>query len=353
VTTRERLAIWLERVGALRAMMQLRRLAPLSSTVAIVTYHHIADDDASYAYDPGVADAAPSQFRRQIELLARWGTPIGVDDLLAAFDGEPLPKNAVMVTFDDGYRSCREVALPILRAVGVPATFFIATSFISDRRLFWWEKIALALSHAKCDVARLAYPSPLTIAARDPASHVVLTDVIKDTPGLDVDRFLDGLFVAFGVEWSAEIEARHADELVMTWNDVRALAQAGMGIESHARRHLVLQTLDRASLRDELEGSRRELEAQVGRPVRALAYPVGRRIENAPHVRDAAAAAGYRLGFSNASGTTRIWPRPLRGVWPVDPFDVRRLSTERDMSDAMYFTQVAVPRLAYIGRRNQ
>jgi peptidoglycan/xylan/chitin deacetylase (PgdA/CDA1 family) len=347
------MAVWLDRVGALEAMMRLRRLAPVSSVVSIVTYHHIADDDAAYAYDPGVADAAPSQFRRQMELLARWGTPIGIDELIAAFDGAPLPKNPVMVTFDDGYRSCLDVALPILRAVGVPATFFISTSFISERRLFWWEKIAWAQSHATCETATLTYPSPLTIAPRGPASHVVLTDVVKDTPGLDVARFLDHLFAMFGVDWNAEIEAHHADELVMTWDDVRALAQAGMGIESHARRHLVLTTLDRARLRDELEGSRRELEAQVGRPIRALAYPVGRRLANAPHVREAAIAAGYRLGFSNASGTTRIWPRPLRGVWPTDPFDVRRLSTERDMSDAMYFTQVAVPRLAYMGRRNQ
>jgi peptidoglycan/xylan/chitin deacetylase (PgdA/CDA1 family) len=353
VTTRERLAIWLNRVGALSAMMRLRQLAPVPSMVSIVTYHHIADDDLSYAYDPGVADASPSQFRRQMELLARWGTPIGIDELLRAVDGAPLPNNAVMVTFDDGYRSCHDVALPILRDVGMPATFFIATSFIAERRLFWWEKIALVLSRARRVTAELAYPKPFTISARDPRAHLLLTDVIKDTPGLDVDRFLDQLFAAFGVDWSRDIEARHANELVMTWDHVRALARAGMGIESHGRRHLVLQTLDGAALRDELEGSRHELEAEIGGPVRALAYPVGRRIANAPHVRNAAAEAGYRLGFSNASGTTRLWPGRLRSVFPVDPFDVKRLSTERAMTDAMYFTQVALPPLAYIGRNNQ
>jgi peptidoglycan/xylan/chitin deacetylase (PgdA/CDA1 family) len=283
----------------------------------------------------------------------RWGTPIGIDELIRAFDGHPLPNNPVMVTFDDGYRSCHDVALPILRSVGMPATFFIATSFVGDRRLYWWEKIALALTRAKRSSAELVYPRRFTIAARDRDAQLVLSDVIKDTPGLDVERFLDGLFVAFGVEWNREIEARHANEIVMTWDEVRALAHAGMGIESHSRHHLVLQTLDRVALRDELEGSRRELEAQLGRAVRAVAYPVGRRIANAPHVRDAAMAAGYRLGFSNASGVTQLWPSRLRSLWPPDPFDVKRLSTERDMTDAMFFTQVAVPPLAYIGRRNQ
>ena len=41
--------------------------------------------------------------------------------LLHKLEGAPLPKNPVMVTFDDGYRSCHDVALPILRAVGMRA----------------------------------------------------------------------------------------------------------------------------------------------------------------------------------------------------------------------------------------
>jgi hypothetical protein len=45
-----------------------------------------------------------------------------------------------------------------------------------------------------------------------------------------------------------------------------------------------------------------------------------------------------------------VWPLAMRGVMPIDPFDVRRLSTDRAMSDAMFLTQVAVPQLAYAGR---
>src|SRR6185436_8186185 len=106
---------------------------------------------------------------------------------------------------------------------------------------------------------------------------------------------------------------------------VRALARAGMDVESHGKHHRVLQTLHADALDDELTGSRTELEAQLGRPVRAIAYPVGRRIAREARIRDALAAAGYRLGMSNKTGVNRLWPLPLRGVLPVDPFDVRRL----------------------------
>jgi peptidoglycan/xylan/chitin deacetylase (PgdA/CDA1 family) len=134
----------------------------------------------------------------------------------------------------------------------------------------------------------------------------------------------------------------------MTWDQVRALARSGMGVESHTRRHRVLQTLDAASLEDELAGSRKDLEAQIGRPVRVLAYPVGRRIASAAHIRRAIAQAGYRVGMSNKTGVNRLWPSLFRGVMPpIDPFDIRRLAIDRSMSDAMFLTQVAVPSFAY------
>src|ERR1044071_10430366 len=109
---------------------------------------------------------------------------------------------------------------------------------------------------------------------------------------LDVERFLDGLAAALAVDWSPELEARHAEQLIMPWDQVRALARAGMDVESHCRRHRVLQTLDDAMLEDELVGSRRELEAQLGRPVRALAYPVGRGVHGERRRRDGPARAG-------------------------------------------------------------
>jgi peptidoglycan/xylan/chitin deacetylase (PgdA/CDA1 family) len=342
----------LHRAGALGALMQLRKLAPVPPPISILTYHHIAGHDTAYPYDPGVADASPVQFRRQIELLARYGTPIGVDELVRALDGAALPKNPVMVTFDDGYRSCHDVALPILRAVGVRATFFVPTGFVNERKLFWWERIALVLDQARVEKAMLTYPHAIEINSRDPRSHRTLTDVIKNTRDLDTQRFLDELCAAFGVAWNVELETQHADNLIMSWDQIRALSRAGMDVESHTRWHRVLQTLDDHALEDELVGSRADLELQLGRPVRALAYPVGRRVAHLKRIRDAVVAAGYKLGVTNASGATRIWPAPFAEMIPTDRLDISRLSIDRDMSDAMYFTQIAVPQLAYIGRHD-
>ena len=329
--------------------MKVRQFAPVSN-LCILTYHHIADPGPAYPHDPDIADATAAQFRRQMETLARECTPIGLDDLLRAVEGAALPKNPVLVTFDDGYLSCHDVALPILRDVGIRATFFISTDHITERRLFWWERVSLLVAQATT-AGTIHYPTRIDLAPRDGATRRRLDDTIKDTPNLDVDRFLAEVATALGVEWNADIEAAHADGLIMTWDHVRTLAREGMDVESHSRSHRVLQTLSKAELQAELVGSRADLEAQLGRPVRAIAYPVGRRLgRSAQWIRDALAGAGYQLGLTNGSGVNRIWPPSMRGIAPFDRYDVRRLSLDRSISDAMFLTQIAVPQFAYIGR---
>lgn len=343
VSLHERMAAVLDRTGALEMAMQLRRLTPIP-TISIVTFHRIAEPAGGDPYDPETIDATPAQFRRHVRTLTRIGTPIGMEALLAGLDGAERPPNPVMITFDDGYRSCRDVALPILDELGVPATFFIATEFATGAKLYWWEQIAVALHEARGRTAALTYPRSVRIDAGAPGARRLLDDIIKNTVGLDVDRFLRELRAALDVPWSPEIEARLAAPLIMGWDDIHALADAGMDIESHTRSHRVLETLDRDELHRELVGSRRDLEAELGRPVRAIAYPVGRR--PALRIRRAVAEAGYRIGLANSGGVNRVWPGGTTGGPGVDRFSFRRVPTDRSQSDALFLTQIATPWLA-------
>jgi len=342
MAARERIARWLGRAGVLGATLRLRAAARVPY-LTILTYHHVDEPGPDYAFDPEVADVTPAQFRRHLDVLRRHFNVIGVDELCAALDGEPLPPNPAMITFDDGYRSCLEVALPALHDAGLRAVFFIPTTFVTERRLFWWERLAYACNHARrAGVGRvtISYPTPRELDVAHPGCAGQLVKVVKDTAGLDVPRFLDEVTHALEVPWSADLERSLTDTLLMTWPQIRQLGGAGMDIESHTRSHRVLQTLDRAGLDDELSGSRDDLLHELGYAPRTVAYPVGRSIAHDSLIRDAVARAGYRIGFTNASGAT--WMR--RGI---DPFDVGRHAMDRELTDTLLLGQLAIPQLAY------
>ncbi len=337
---RQQLATLLARTGGTRAILAARARLRVP-VLSILTYHHVCEPGPDYRFDPDVADVTPAQFRRQMELVKRHFSVIGVDELLAGLDGARLPPNPCLITFDDGYRSNLDVALPILRDLALRAVFFVATSFVTERRLYWWDRIAYVVATSRRERLSLDYPRAMTVDLGDHArARATLVAVIKDEDGIDIDRYLDGLSAAAGVAWSREIERGLADQLIMTWDEVRRMRDAGMDIESHTRGHRVLQTLDAGGLRDELDGARVDLARELGRPSHVIAYPVGRTILPYPKVRAAVAAAGYRCGLTNASGVVAMWGRR-------DHLDLGRLAVDRDLTDDMFLGQLAFPLLAY------
>ncbi|MFN3325513.1 MAG: polysaccharide deacetylase family protein [Bryobacteraceae bacterium] len=54
--------------------------------------------------------------------------------------GPGVPKRAVVIHFDDGYRDNASDAAPLLRAADLPAAFFIASGFIDTSRSFEHDK---------------------------------------------------------------------------------------------------------------------------------------------------------------------------------------------------------------------
>ena len=328
----------LEKSGATAMMLGLRRTTR-PPWLPVLTFHRVAEPAQPYLFDDGVIDTSPADFERQIATIAEHFTPIGIAETIAATDGGRLPPNPVLVTFDDGYLDNFETALPILQRHGVRAVFFIATHFLSHRELFWWDKISFLFKTSQRSRIRIRYPFDLELdldACR--ASIRTALRIVKDHPSLDLPRFLDELVGETGVAWSRAFERTLADTLLMTWTQVRMLHDAGMDVQSHTRTHRVLQNLSPVELRNELVGSRADLEYQLETPVTAISYPVGHRLGDREDVRAALRDAGYRLGFTNATGTHKV-------VHAGDRSDVSRIGLDARMPATLFKAMLAAPGL--------
>jgi len=311
-----------------------------AQVLAVVNYHRVVQPSAAREFDEGTADATPDTLNAHLQTLRQHFTPVRMTDLLAFVrEGARLPPNAALVTFDDGYRECLDVALPLLQRHGVPGVFFIATDYVSRRRVFWWDRLSWLLKNSRTRQFRLTYPEPLLVDVRNGAqgANRALARLVKTRLKLDLERFLAGVAEGCGIQWDEKVAEEMAGRLVLTWDHVRELRSAGMEVGSHTRTHRVLQTLDPSELEDELTGSRHELERQLGEPVTALAYPVGYPVE-AAYLRDAVRRAGYEIAFSYGTGLQR-----LRSM---DPLNVRRLSVEATWGADRLRSVLAIPSLS-------
>lgn len=340
---RSRVASVLDEAGIPALLLSLRTRGA-SPWITVLTYHRAAPRDEAQDFDDGVIDTTPDAFDRHMAYLKKWFDVIGIDDLIAFRRGGPLAKNPVLVTFDDGYLDNHDVVLPILKKHGLKATFFIATHYIEERRLFWWDKINYVMKRSRRVAIELTYPAKETLelgpdeGARKRAIRRVLR-IVKDHHGLDLERYLAELMAACDVPLPRDEERALANRMLMTWDHVKAIRAAGMDVQSHTSTHRVLQTLGDEELASELSTSREVLEGVLGEKVRAISYPVGKPLRYTPGIRNAVRKAGYELGFSNATGVNHRWD--------FDPLDAKRISLDSDVPDALFHAMMALPYLAY------
>jgi peptidoglycan/xylan/chitin deacetylase (PgdA/CDA1 family) len=74
--------------------------------------------------------------------------------------GTPLPDHSVVITIDDGYKTARTKAWPILKAFGFPVTLYIYTQFVGHKSALSWEDIE-ALSREGVDIESHSVTHPL------------------------------------------------------------------------------------------------------------------------------------------------------------------------------------------------
>lgn len=332
------LGAMLGRTGIAGACLRMR-LQP-AGRLLILAYHRITDvgDEKAFARDPELVSASVDDFERQMRYVRRHFDAMSFADVLELIDlGRPLPRRALIITFDDGHLDNYTHAFPVLRSLGLPATIFLSTDYVGTDRMFWFDRVAQLLYWApggqwQVGEERFSLP-PDDVDARRVAAGSLLGSLkqVCDARRLEVLGALEALFAAHVPAHATP--ARSA----LDWSEVREMAGHGIEFGSHTCSHPILSRLDDGGLQRELSDSRDTIARHLGRPVHTVAYPVGKGAAFDQRVMEASSRCGYRLGISYETGINHH-------RW-LEPFALRRLAVERYTRMDFFQGLLAFPRL--------
>lgn len=258
---------------AITALGADRWLAPLArGRGVILTFHHVRPEPPEAFAPNALLSITPDFLDRTLTCLGERGyetVPLDeVPDRLA----DPTPRRAFAVlTFDDGYRDNVSFAQPVLARHGAPWTLFVTTDFADQRGRLWWIELERAV--ARLDRVTLAsgLDCPARNAAEKKAAFAAAYRALRAGPEAVLLDEIAGLCRRAGLA-----PGTVAAELCLTWDELRALGRdPSVTIGAHTLSHPMLAKHDAAFARREIAGSRARIEAETGRSVRHLSYPVG------------------------------------------------------------------------------
>jgi peptidoglycan/xylan/chitin deacetylase (PgdA/CDA1 family) len=105
------------------------------SKMIIVTFHRVRDDIP----EDGLT-CSSARFEKFCEFFRAHFKVISLAEQVAGCSAARDMGGTLSITFDDGYRDNFEVAAPILRKLGLPATFFVTTGFIGTPTVVPWDR---------------------------------------------------------------------------------------------------------------------------------------------------------------------------------------------------------------------
>jgi peptidoglycan/xylan/chitin deacetylase (PgdA/CDA1 family) len=257
-----------ERVIAALAPLLFAPLAPSGADgrLSILIFHRVLP-----APDPlfgDIPDAA--RFEQEMRWVTRWFNVLPLADAVDRLRAGALPARALAITFDDGYADNATVAAPLLRRLGLTATFFVTTGVLDGGRM-WNDTVIEAIRRAPegtLDIPALGL-GRLQLsgcASRREAIDRVLT-AIKRRPYAQRQELVSRIAEAAGCELP--------DDLMMRADQVRELCSLGMDVGGHTVTHPILLSLDDARAEHEIARGRDDLMQITGRSVDLFAYPNG------------------------------------------------------------------------------
>lgn len=261
--------------------------------ILILTYHRFSREKTE-------AKISAEEFETHLEYLKNHHRVLPLAEAIECLqNGKSLPPNTTVITIDDGYEDAYEIAFPLLKKFGFPATVYAITDFSDAKIWLWTDLMRYVLLNTKRDSVKIEFGETDKIEVDltnrlKTATHI--NSRLKKLPNEQKDAKIKELAKDLQVELPA---LPTADFVPMNWTQAREMDAENVNIESHTVTHPILTNISAKELDFEMQTSKKRLEEVLNRKVEHFCYPNGSFDEN---VQKAAENAGYKSATTTAYG---------------------------------------------------
>lgn len=255
----------------------------------ILMFHGFTDCDHSGCENAQHKHLHVDKFAAFLAFLTKHYRVISLSELVACLCYQkPLPPRAVVLTFDDGFRSNYALAYPLLKHFSTPAIIYLATEFVDAHEPIWTDRVDYAFHLAGKSVAELK-----TAKQR-----------LKVLPQEQIPSAVAELETALG-QRLGRCDAQHVPAIYrsLDWELVREMCASGLvEFGAHTHTHKILGRSGVATIQGELQRSKRIIERETRTPCEHFCYPNGSNGDFSEMTERLVAEAGFKSSLTTLNG---------------------------------------------------
>jgi peptidoglycan/xylan/chitin deacetylase (PgdA/CDA1 family) len=258
-------------------------------------YHRVTELDR----DPWQLCVSPKHFDEHMKVLKKYGNLAQMQEMGRTLRSWSLGHKQIVVTFDDGYADNFYNAKPILERYKIPATFFVVTGAIDKNEEFWWDELERIILHSpilpeqfKITIHKNDYFWPLKPSVSKEIHNYAQSahSIPENNTVLAYDQLYYVLWNILSrlsfekrktvlqeiASWAGQTMTVRTSHKIMTKEELLNLARVPLfEIGAHTQHHPTLSYLNIDEQRQEIEESKKFLEATLGRPIHSFSCPHG------------------------------------------------------------------------------
>ena len=250
-----------------------------SGEYTIILYHGVYDDSLDLeGRNSSGKHISESTFLSQMNTVIRNWNVVTMSEIALAHQGLfELPEKSVAVTIDDGFSNTYYHAWPILKELGIRATYYLATGLIGTGNMGWTDKLeSLFLDSSESQIAINIDGQIHRYELAGQEKRVsALTDLkffCKQLPFDQVSQVLEDV----ACQLHMEPDSSHPLYEMLTWDQVREMFHEGtFEFGSHTVDHIPLSRLPFNEMARQVEESLHRITIEIGEKCNKFSYPEG------------------------------------------------------------------------------